>query len=360
MILEYARGLKDAGAEVSIIYLMDGDPNWHPSSRHLDFISIEDSESNYYDLVIATFWATVFELSRLKFAAAAYFVQSLESRFSLDPADHRNECLAATTYLAGIPMITVSSWLQNLLMSQTRTPTWLVFNGIDKNKFPLAQKVSRSGEPLEKQMRVLVEGQRGVPMKALDESIEAVRAANREIELWHASPSKEGGSILADRIFEETPHGQMYDIYKQVDLVVKMSRVEGMFGPPLEAFHAGATAVVSKVTGHTEYIKAGENSIALDVDDFTGVTLTLEYLASNPEQLESLKKQALETSRRWPSIEESKLQLNSICITIMSGPQIGKKFNSKLDRIKEKIELRITNSRDPRDLFSPMLVTSRL
>ena len=34
----------------------------------------------------------------------------------------------------------------------------------------------------------------------------------------------------------------MADLYAQTDVVLKLSSVEGMFGPPLEGFHRGATA----------------------------------------------------------------------------------------------------------------------
>jgi glycosyltransferase involved in cell wall biosynthesis len=233
-------------------------------------------------------------------------------------------------------------------------------NGLDKSKFPVAQNISRSGESPSKKLRVLVEGHRAVPLKAIDDSIEAVRAAKCDIELWHASPSKNGASIIADRVFEATPHDQMFDIYRQVDVIVKMSRVEGMFGPPLEAFHAGATGIVSKVTGYLDYIKPGKNAIALEVDDFNGASLALEHLVKNPEQLKSLKNSALDTAAAWPSIEDSILEFNNICMSILSGPQIKKKFHNKLIRLKDQIDSSIANDRDPRELFSPMLVTSRL
>jgi len=38
------------------------------------------------------------------------------------------------------------------------------------------------------------------------------------------------------------------DEYARSDVLLKLSSVEGMFGPPLEAFHRGATAVVTPVT----------------------------------------------------------------------------------------------------------------
>ena len=47
--------------------------------------------------------------------------------------------------------------------------------------------------------------------------------------------------------------------YARSDVVLKLSRVEGMFGPPLEGFHRGATCVVTPVTGHDEYVEHGWN-----------------------------------------------------------------------------------------------------
>ena len=52
--------------------------------------------------------------------------------------------------------------------------------------------------------------------------------------------------------------------------MLKLSRVEGMFGPPLEGFHMGATCVVTAVTGHEEYVEHGENGLVVDWDDVRG------------------------------------------------------------------------------------------
>ena len=52
--------------------------------------------------------------------------------------------------------------------------------------------------------------------------------------------------------------------------MLKLSRVEGMFGPPLEGFHMGATCVVTAVTGHEEYVEHGENGLVVEWDDPAG------------------------------------------------------------------------------------------
>jgi hypothetical protein len=73
-----------------------------------------------------------------------------------------------------------------------------------------------------------------------------------------------------------------------------------MFGPPLEAFHCGATAVVAPVTGAEEYIRSGENSIVVPWDDVVGTAKVLDRLALDREELTRLKAGAVETANSWP------------------------------------------------------------
>jgi hypothetical protein len=98
---------------------------------------------------------------------------------------------------------------------------------------------------------------------------------------------------------------EMADVYQRSDVLLKLSRVEGMFGPPLEAFHCGATAVVAPVTGAEEYIRHGYNSLVVAWDDVVGTARVLDRLAVDSEELGVLKAGALETASRWISWEES-------------------------------------------------------
>lgn len=57
------------------------------------------------------------------------------------------------------------------------------------------------------------------------------------------------------------------EIYRSCDVIVKLSYIEGMFGPPLEMFHCGGTAIVYDVTGHDEYIVHEKNALVVKTDD---------------------------------------------------------------------------------------------
>jgi hypothetical protein len=86
---------------------------------------------------------------------------------------------------------------------------------------------------------------------------------------------------------------------------VKLSLVEGMFGPPLEMFHCGGTVIVYNVTGFDEYIKHGENALVAELGNEDTILEYLKMLRDDPRLLERLKIGALSTATRWHDWNES-------------------------------------------------------
>ena len=112
----------------------------------------------------------------------------------------------------------------------------------------------------------------------------------------------------------------MADRYARSDVVLKLSRVEGMFGPPLEGFHRGATCVVTPVTGHEEYVEHGWNGLLTEWDDPRGTARQLDLLARDRELLHFLRLNALETARAWPSWEQSSEFMAAALLAIQREP----------------------------------------
>jgi hypothetical protein len=108
----------------------------------------------------------------------------------------------------------------------------------------------------------------------------------------------------ADRIAGPLTQPQLADLYADAHVLLKLSRVEGMFGPPLEAFHRGATCVVTPVTGHDEYVVHGENGLVTDWDDIVGTARALDLLATDRALLHRLRCGALATARAWPAWQQ--------------------------------------------------------
>ena len=230
----------------------------------------------------------------------------------------------------------------------TGRPAWLVRNGVSKTLF--SPQGPRLAERPTDHVRVLVEGPLGVPMKAVDETIDVCLDAG-VTDLWHVSPQEGLTSDRATRVFSRVPIQQMSHVYRSVDLLVKLSRVEGMFGPPLEAFHCGATALVSEVTGYDEFMRNGVNGLTVPVDDFAAATVSLESLLRSPDEMLSLRAGAQRTALEWPSLEASSADFASVCVSTVAGLCRSTLDRDGLRETKERIHELSQSHSDPRDVL---------
>ncbi len=308
VIYEHGTRLQKMGHRVTIVTEESVEASrydWHSSAGQLIWHTFADLEEEIFDLTIATWWQSVFLLQRIKSRKYLYFIQSIESRFfpardseifALRDIDIlRDWC--ENTYRIDLPVITEAKWIQNYLLKHHNRSSFLVRNGIRKDIY------SESGEKVEAkskgQLRVLVEGPLGVFYKNVEKTIELCQQAGVH-SVWLLTSSKIESYPGVERCFSRVPIFKTAEIYRSCDVLVKLSYVEGMFGPPLEMFHCGGTAIVYDVTGHDEYIRHGENSIVVERDNEEEVVEWLEKLQNDPGLLEKLKTGAKATAREWP------------------------------------------------------------
>jgi hypothetical protein len=303
-ILKHASGLSRRHQhEVTIVVASRA--GWHewrfPELKDVEVLPLGSSLDIEFDVVVATWWETIFNVGLLKSRATVWFIQSLEDRFygSGDPM----QLLAQSAYAINVPAITEAGWIRDFLIDLNPTrPVGYALNGIDKGIFRLPVQEPASGGSL----KIMVEGSLNAPNKGVQQCFEVLKHMNQPHEVVWVSPSgasPDGPDITAlagPLTFEE-----MADVYQRSDVLLKLSRVEGMFGPPLEAFHCGATAVVAPVTGAEEYIRHGYNSLVVAWDDIVGTARVLDRLATDRDELDRLKSGAIETASRWISWEES-------------------------------------------------------
>jgi glycosyltransferase involved in cell wall biosynthesis len=152
----------------------------------------------------------------------------------------------------------------------------------------------------------LVEGYRGSSFKGIDEAVAAVAAASEPRHLTVVIPDRAvAGEVEADAVLGAVTQEELARLYADTDMVLTLSRIEGMSGPPLEGFHCGATCVVTPVTGHEEYVVHGWNGLVTEWDDVRGTARLLDLLAHERRYLHFLRVNALETAKAWPSWEQS-------------------------------------------------------
>ena len=297
--LEHARRLGDHAIEAEV--LVAGDPR---------------AREGEWDVAIATFWTTWLELHELRSRRRAIFLQSVEARFYRDtePFD-RLGADAALAQDAGY--FVVAGWMRDLLAAlRPGVPVWHIPNGIDKARFSGGDGPRREGP-----LRVLVEGQPSLWFKGVPEAAAAVRAMERPAELTVvALDPAHARELGADRVVGGLDAEGMAALYRETDVLLKLSRVEGLPLPPLEAFHCGVPCIVTPFTGHEDYVAHGANGAVVGFDDPGAATGWLDRLASDRELLARLSTGARATAERWPDQAATTGQLAAALRELADGP----------------------------------------
>lgn len=316
VIIQHASYLRSAGFDVTLAVQEAFTPatlSWHDQASQLRCIPIEQSKSEEFDLVIATWWKTAFELGNFKARHFAYFVQSIESRFYPE-TDVPLRALVDATYKFPVHFLTEAGWIKEYLAEKYAKTSALVRNGIRKDVYKTAGPAI-SDRP-KAQPRVLIEGHFGVKFKNTALALRLAREAGAR-DIWVLTGSPVRWVPGAARVFSRVPMMETADIYRSCDILVKLSTVEGMFGPPLEIFHCGGTSIVYDVTGHDEYIVDSHNARVVKRGDADGVVAALKTLLTDAAALEQLKKGAIETAEKWPSWEAASAEFMAWVNTVL-------------------------------------------
>jgi hypothetical protein len=112
----------------------------------------------------------------------------------------------------------------------------------------------------------------------------------------------------------------MAQLYGDHDVLVKLSRLEGLALPPLEAMHVGVPSVLTPFTGSDDYARHGENALVVGFDDHRGTVAALDLLARHQELLRRLSAGALATAARWPDVRASAAAFGTAVRTALDEP----------------------------------------
>jgi glycosyltransferase involved in cell wall biosynthesis len=308
----------------------------------LSFIEFDGVVNREFDVAIATTWTTVFNLPYVPARRWAYLVQSIESRFFDQPIHQSLASLAEATYALRLPTVTVSTWLSTYLLHTHGSPSTTILPGVDREVF------NEAGTMLEPKpaaaTRVLVEGSLTSTFKRVPESIEAA-VALAGIELWHVGSTLPEPLTGVSKSFGNVSQLRLAEIYRSCDILVRLSRVEGLGMTPLEMFHCGGTAVTSDVTGHEEYMIDGHNCLVVDTNQPANAREAVTRLIDNRELLARLKINARRTADQWPDWGTASTRFAAFLDTLIrTGPtpssetvEMTRRLGAQLDNTTEFI-----------------------
>ncbi|HEY4094413.1 MAG TPA: glycosyltransferase [Baekduia sp.] len=240
-------------------------------------------EGERFDLAVATGAGSVARLGEVAGEPPrALLLMDMEDRAL--PAGSAAAEAAAAVFTLPLPAIVPARWMAAQLEQLRAAPVHVVHPGIDRTVFAPPATVVRGddGAPL----RVLV---LGGPATGLDEALAAAAAMREPVTVARLDP-------------DTAPPAERAAAYAAADVVLALPRIAGLPRGPLEAFHLGATCVMTAVTGHDEYVVDGANGLVTSWDDERGTSRLLDLLARDRELLHRLRAAALDTARAWPDL----------------------------------------------------------
>jgi len=288
----------------------------HAGLDDVPVLALDEARAERWDVAVATWWETTMAFADITAQRYAYFVQSMEDRFYGPGEPERGA--AALTHALPVAMVTEAHWIADELQAlRPGLAVPVVRNGIDKEVFAIPDDPPAHEGPL----RILVEGSPAVWLKGVPEALAACSAMREPhtVTLVCADRAAAEGAP-ADHVIGPLTAAEMAALYADTDIVLKLSRVEGMAMPPLEGFHCGATCVVTPVTGHEEYVVDGVNGMLVSYDDERGCARTLDLLARDRELLQRLRTAALETARGWPSWHDASAEMATALRGVAAAP----------------------------------------
>lgn len=291
VVCQHANRLLLRGHDIVLLSIGYVEPmSWFPNQK-VPIRNVNECIDNY-DVLVATAWDTAFYLPLIKSKVKCYFVQSDETRFY--EKDNLKKHLASLSYQLNVNFITEAKWIQDWLKINFRHDSILVPNGLDNQLYHLTDPlIPKTDRP-----RILLEGAISVPYKGMKEAFAAVRGLDAEI--WcvssHGVPDK---SWRCDKFFEHVPMNKMKYIYSSCDILLKLSRIEGFFGPPMEMMACGGAVVVGRVTGYDEYIENGVNALVVDPLAIDEATEAILRLIKDKNLRKSLIVSGLQTAEKW-------------------------------------------------------------
>lgn len=293
VVLQHLNRLKRRGYRTYLV-VRDGDldVSWFRGNK-VEVVGMNYFGKNFKnaDLLVATHWSTAKIVAESDAKRKIYFVQSDERRFVMS---EENLNKVEETYRLKVEYMTEAKWIQRWLKDEFNHDAYYVPNGLDKNIFfkdiPLERKKDK--------LRILIEGPINSHFKGMGDAYKAVEGLGAE--LWIVSSGgKPPEEWHYNKFLSNVSMEEMKGVYSACDIFLKMSRVEGFFGPPMEAMSCGCAVVVGKCTGYDEYIVNGLNALVVDKGDIAGAHSAVECLITDVKLRKNLIKHGYETASEW-------------------------------------------------------------
>lgn len=105
------------------------------------------------------------------------------------------------------------------------------------------------------------------------------------------------------KLLGELTRKKLYDIFREIDVVVCTSPYESLPTVIIEAMMFGKVCITTENTGIVDYIQDGVNGYVVPVENVTALSETMERIMDNQNGLDKIKAAARETYEKYFTLE---------------------------------------------------------
>lgn len=273
------------------------------------FPSAESMIENFpeSDVVVATLWSTAEKVrricDRMPNAVPWYFVQDDETHFfhELDAAGRQR---VIRSYGLVPNKIVKSHWLRDRLVGYG-SDAEIVPVGFDLDSFYAYVPAE------ERPMRILAMARPKTPRRGFERLVRTlgrVKAQRPEVEIaFFGCPNlPEYGIGFEHTDLGEVPNERLRALYNSSRIVLDLSDYQALGRIGLEGMACGVATVLTRFGGINEYIRDGENTLAVDPDDEEAVVASVLRLVDDGALRDRLVEEGFRTVERFSCDAEAR------------------------------------------------------
>lgn len=257
-LVDIARAMTRRGHEVEIILPEKSSSHYQLPCKLTVVPALTKSTIPYGDLVLPNFYTT------FPPAYEAWPEQCVRISLGFEPLWTSDRELALWTYLQDVPLISISSWLDDQIYNFTNRRSTVVSLGIDPTVFHAKPKRKKRDQP-QVILYIARDPKTGYEFKGFRDFQQCMNIIKNE---WPGNfivhlICPEWTLNLPDiphRVFHPKSEQEMADLYRDADVFVSSSWFEAFSLPPLEAMACGTPVVTTNSGGVMDYCEHMESA----------------------------------------------------------------------------------------------------
>ena len=161
-------------------------------------------------------------------------------------------------------------------------------------------------------IRILIYGDSTAEHKNVDESFRAAELLEQgKYEIWYMAYHGEPKDwYRVDKFLPQVPYGQVQEVYRQCDILLKSSLLESFSYPPLEMMASGGFVVAVENEGNREYLRDGENCLLYPAGEPEAAAEAIRRICRDVQLREHLYAEGQRTAetREWRQLRQQILE----------------------------------------------------